>query len=116
MSRNDPPEGTHVGGIFRDVAYWLGSIAPARPPDDHVPCLEDHRGRSTTCCSTLKAFLSDSPDTSQCDLGSWSLNSERDGPALPQRSSRERRFLFHDSSAVNGEMCRAGKMLATASR
>ena len=80
MSRN-PPEGIHVAGIFRDVGYWLGSIAPARPPGDRVPCLEDHRG-----------------------------------PALSQRSSRERPFLFHDSSAVSGEMCRAGKMLATASR
>jgi len=79
MSRNDPPEGTHVGGIFRYAAYWLDSIAPARPPDDHVPCLEDHRRRSTTRCSTLKAFLCDSQDTSQCDLASWSLNSERDG-------------------------------------
>ena len=91
MSRNEPPEGTHVGGIFRDVAYGLGSIAPARPLDGHVPCLEDHRRRSTTC------------------LGSWSLNSMRDGPALPQRSIRERPFLFTTPLQLRGRCMGPGK-------
>ena len=109
MSRGDPLEGTPIWSVFCDVADWRGSIVPACPPDDHVPCLENHRRPSTTCCSTFQAFLRGCPGTSQSDLGSWPLNSERDGHALPQRSSRE-------SAAVGGEMGRGGEMLATAPR